>query len=131
MTGFEATARTKERARPRPSDERKRHPREMEDWLNFHIYHPLANRLAGLLVPTPITPNMVSFAGWMLIVAAAFLYTVISAGVVAFQLALAAGAPWGAYAMGGAFPGQFPSALRIAALGRGARPEQRRRRETR
>ena len=34
----------------------------------------------------------------------------------AFQIALAAGAPWGAYAMGGAFPGQFPPALRIAAL---------------
>jgi len=47
---------------------------------------------------------------------AALLYATVSAGVVAFQLALAAGAPWGAYAMGGAFPGQFPSALRIAAL---------------
>ena len=34
----------------------------------------------------------------------------------AFQVALAAGAPWGAYAMGGAFPGQFPPVLRIAAL---------------
>jgi phosphatidylglycerophosphate synthase len=75
LSGFEATARNSERARPHPSDERKRHPREMEDWLNFHIYHPLANRLAGLLVPTPVTPNMVSFAGWVLIVAAAFLYT--------------------------------------------------------
>jgi hypothetical protein len=48
--------------------------------------------------------------------AAALLYAVISAGVVAFQIALAAGAPWGAYAMGGAVPGQFPPALRIAAL---------------
>lgn len=47
---------------------------------------------------------------------AAPLYTTVSAGVVAFQLALAAGAPWGAYAMGGAFPGQFPLALRVAAL---------------
>lgn len=47
---------------------------------------------------------------------AAWLYTILSAGVVAFQLALAAGAPWGAYAMGGAFPGQFPPALRIGAL---------------
>jgi hypothetical protein len=34
----------------------------------------------------------------------------------AFQLALAAGAPWGSYAMGGAFPGQFPPPLRIAAV---------------
>jgi hypothetical protein len=48
--------------------------------------------------------------------AAARLYAAVSAGVVAFQVALAAGAPWGAYAMGGAFPGQFPPALRIAAL---------------
>jgi hypothetical protein len=48
--------------------------------------------------------------------AAALLYATVSAGVVAFQIALAAGAPWGAYAMGGAFPGQLPPALRIAAL---------------
>jgi hypothetical protein len=47
---------------------------------------------------------------------AALLYAIISSGVVAFQIALAAGAPWGAFAMGGAFPGQFPPALRIAAL---------------
>ena len=48
--------------------------------------------------------------------AAALLYAGVSAGVVVFQVALAAGAPWGAYAMGGAFPGQFPLALRVAAL---------------
>ena len=48
--------------------------------------------------------------------AAALLYASATAGVVAFQIALAAGMPWGAYAMGGAFPGQFPPALRIAAL---------------
>jgi hypothetical protein len=47
---------------------------------------------------------------------AAFIYALVSAGVVAFQIALAVGAPWGAFAMGGAFPGQFPPALRIAAL---------------
>ncbi|MBV9786737.1 MAG: hypothetical protein JOZ51_01075 [Chloroflexi bacterium] len=47
---------------------------------------------------------------------AALLYAIVSAGVVAFQIALAAGAPWGAYAMGGAFPGQFPPSLRVAAL---------------
>jgi hypothetical protein len=47
---------------------------------------------------------------------AALLYAVLSAGVVAFEIALAAGAPWGAYAMGGASPGQLPPALRIAAL---------------
>lgn len=47
---------------------------------------------------------------------AAYVYVALSAGVIVFQLALAAGAPWGAYAMGGAFPGQWPPSLRIAAL---------------
>ena len=47
---------------------------------------------------------------------AAILYAVLSAGVVVFQLALALGAPWGAYAMGGAFPGRFPPAMRVAAV---------------
>jgi hypothetical protein len=47
---------------------------------------------------------------------AAIFYAILSVAVVAFQIALAAGAPWGAFAMGGAFPGQFPPALRIAAL---------------
>jgi phosphatidylglycerophosphate synthase len=47
----------------------------MDDWLNGYVYHPLAQRLARLLVPTPLTPNMVSVAGGLSIVAAAFLYT--------------------------------------------------------
>src|SRR5512139_920020 len=47
---------------------------------------------------------------------AAILYAVVSLGVIVFQIALAAGAPWGAYAMGGAFPGQFPPTLRVTAL---------------
>jgi len=42
---------------------------------------------------------------------AALLFTTVSAGVIVFQVALASGAPWGAYAMGGAFPGQFPPVL--------------------
>ena len=46
----------------------------------------------------------------------ALIYGVVSLGVIAFQLALAAGAPWGAYAMGGAFQGQFPPELRVAAV---------------
>jgi phosphatidylglycerophosphate synthase len=73
LTGFEATVRTNERARP--AEQRSTHPPELEDWLNARIYHPLANRLAEALAATPVTPNMVSFAGWMLIVAASFLYT--------------------------------------------------------
>ena len=36
--------------------------------------------------------------------------------VVVFQLALALGAPWGAYAMGGRYPGRFPPAMRALAL---------------
>ena len=36
--------------------------------------------------------------------------------VVSFQIALALGAPWGAYAMGGRFPGRFPPSLRLLAL---------------
>ena len=36
--------------------------------------------------------------------------------VAAFQLALALGAPWGEFAMGGAFPGSYPPAMRIGAL---------------
>jgi hypothetical protein len=51
---------------------------------------------------------------------AALLYAVLSAGAVAFQIALAAGAPWGAYAMGGAVPGQLPPALRIGVLAQAA-----------
>jgi phosphatidylglycerophosphate synthase len=43
----------------RPSGPVKR-PRELQDPLNFYFYHPLARRLARLLVPTPVSPNMVS-----------------------------------------------------------------------
>jgi uncharacterized membrane protein len=52
--------------------------------------------------------------------AAAVLHAAASAAVVAFQLALAAGAPWGAYAMGGMFPGKLPPAFRVAALAQAA-----------
>ena len=48
--------------------------------------------------------------------AAAILFAVVTAGVIAFQIALALGAPWGAYAMGGAFPGRYPPRLRVAAV---------------
>jgi hypothetical protein len=46
---------------------------------------------------------------------AALVFVVVAAGVIAFQLAMALGAPWGSYAMGGAFPGRFPAPMRIAA----------------
>ena len=47
---------------------------------------------------------------------AAIINAIVTLAVVAFQVALAAGAPWGTYAMGGAFPGQFPPALRVGAI---------------
>lgn len=47
---------------------------------------------------------------------AAGLYGAIALIVVIFQLALAAGAPWGSLAMGGAYPGRLPPAIRAAAL---------------
>ncbi len=46
--------------------------------------------------------------------ALAFVVVVIAA--IGFQLALAAGAPWGAYAMGGRYPGRFPPPMRVAAV---------------
>jgi hypothetical protein len=44
-------------------------PREMNDWLNLHVFHPLARRLAIQLEPTGITPNAVSIIGGLCIVA--------------------------------------------------------------
>lgn len=52
--------------------------------------------------------------------AAAKIYVALSVVVVAFQLALAAGAPWGELTMGGAFPGQLPPPMRAAAVGSAA-----------
>lgn len=49
-------------------------PRELEDWLNGQIYHPLSMKFAKALVPTPITPNMVSIAGGLMIVLTAVAY---------------------------------------------------------
>lgn len=47
---------------------------------------------------------------------AAVAFAIITLGVVGFQLALAAGAPWGEYAMGGKFPGAYPAPMRVAAV---------------
>jgi len=49
-------------------------PRELEDALNFHVYHPLAWQLARGLARTPLTPNMVSVIGAGFVVAAAVAY---------------------------------------------------------
>jgi hypothetical protein len=47
---------------------------------------------------------------------AALVFTILAGGVVGFQLALAGEAPLGRYAMGGAFPGRLPTAMRVAAV---------------
>ena len=51
--------------------------------------------------------------------AAAIAFAATTALVVAFQAALALGAPWGAYAMGGAIRGRIPPPLRVAAVVQG------------
>lgn len=66
-------------------------PRELQDPLNHYIYHPLARRLARVLVPTGVSPNMVSIAGAGIVVLAAVLYTATpftGAVVLAFALHL-------------------------------------------
>ena len=47
---------------------------------------------------------------------AARVFAALIAIVCLFQFALAAGAPWGEYAMGGAYPGVFPPPMRVAAV---------------
>ena len=47
---------------------------------------------------------------------AAKVFIGLQAVVILFQIALAVGAPWGEYAMGGAFPGTYPTEMRIAAV---------------
>lgn len=50
-------------------------PRELEDFLNRRVFHPLSRRLAAALAPTFVTPNMVSVGGALLVVAAGALYS--------------------------------------------------------
>lgn len=52
-------------------------PPELEDFLNRHLYHPLAARLARLLVPTGISPNAVSVTGALFVWAAAWAYAAV------------------------------------------------------
>lgn len=53
---------------------RPQRPRELQDSLNFYLYHPLAWQLAKVLARTPITPNMVSVIGGCFVVAAGIVY---------------------------------------------------------
>jgi len=49
-------------------------PIELQDPLNLYIYHPMARRLARALSHTPVTPNMVSVFGGLMVVAAGIIY---------------------------------------------------------
>jgi len=60
---------------PAPRMQRPMRPRELQDPLNYYLYHPLAWQLARLLAHTPITPNMVSVVGAGFVVAAGLAYT--------------------------------------------------------
>lgn len=58
----------------RAEPQRPRRPRELQDPLNYYLYHPLAWQLARLLARTPVTPNMVSVFGGSLVVLAGVIY---------------------------------------------------------
>lgn len=47
---------------------------------------------------------------------ASMVYSTVTVFAVLFQLALAAGVPWGEFAMAGKFPGRLPLKVRIAAI---------------
>ena len=53
---------------------RAKRPRELQDPLNLFLYHPLAWQLARALARTPVTPNMVSIFGGLIVVAAGAVY---------------------------------------------------------
>ena len=61
-----------------PADARRMRAPELQDPLNRYFYHPLARRLARLLVPTGISPNVVSVAGALFVWAAAWAYASIA-----------------------------------------------------
>ena len=68
-------------------------PRELEDWLNFYLYHPLSMTLAKALAPTRVTPNMLSVTGGLMIVFATVAYTTVP-GALGVVLGLALHMSW-------------------------------------
>jgi hypothetical protein len=54
--------------------------------------------------------------GFMTIANAAHIFSFLTAVVFFFQLALAAGMPWGKLTMGGNFPGRLPPKMRVVAV---------------
>jgi len=67
-------------------------PRELQDGLNHYLYHPLAARLARLLLPTRVSPNAVSVGSAVALVGASLAYTLLpwpSGVAIGFALMLA------------------------------------------
>jgi len=60
---------------PERTAERAQRPRELQDFLNLYLYHPLAWRVAVAAKPLGASPNMVSIAGAVSVMAAAWAYT--------------------------------------------------------
>jgi phosphatidylglycerophosphate synthase len=58
-----------------PQPRRPTRPRELQDALNYHLYHPLAWQLARVLARTALTPNVVSVIGGCFVVAAGIAYS--------------------------------------------------------
>lgn len=73
---------------------RPQRPRELQDGLNYYIYHPLAWQLARQLAKTPITPNMVSVLGACMVIAAGFVYTGSMAWPISAALGMALHMGW-------------------------------------
>lgn len=67
-------AATRDETRKGPPPERPRRARELQDPLNYYLYHPLAWQLALRLARTPLTPNMVSVIGAFCVIGAAVAY---------------------------------------------------------
>ncbi len=61
-----------------PAPKRPMRPRELQDPLNHYLYHPLAWQLARRLAATPLTPNMVSVCGGLMVVLAGVCYSGLS-----------------------------------------------------
>ena len=47
---------------------------ETQDWLNRRVFHPLAHRVAVASIPLGLSPNLLSFIGLLLIMAAGLCY---------------------------------------------------------
>lgn len=74
----------------------------------------VSQAMEGMTSPIAVFLNGVLKVMNMTIAVAIFLS--LCANVALFQLALALGAPWGEYTMGGRFPGKLPPKMRVAAL---------------